>query len=86
MKSIIKVKNLTAKYEENTILEAINVDIYPNEITVILGKSGCGKTTLLKNIIRLYQPTSGTVEIFGKDITLMEENEFNTILKQLGWK
>ncbi|MBC8185505.1 ATP-binding cassette domain-containing protein [candidate division KSB1 bacterium] len=84
MQPIIKVKNLTAKYEDKTILEEINVDIFPNEITVILGKSGCGKTTLLKNIIRLYQPSSGTVEIFGKDVTLMEENEFNTILKKIG--
>ena len=84
MEPIIKVKNLTAKYEETTILEEINVDIYPNEITVILGKSGCGKTTLLKNIIRLYQPTSGTIEIFGKDVTLMEETEFNIILRKIG--
>ncbi len=84
MKPIIKVKNLTAKYEDKTILDKINVEIFSNEITVILGKSGCGKTTLLKNIIRLYQPTSGTVEIFGKDVTLMEENEFNLILKKIG--
>ena len=84
MPPIIKVKNLTAKYQEKTILQDINVDIFPNEITVILGRSGCGKTTLLKNIIRLYQPFSGSIEIFGQDVTLMEENEFNIILKKIG--
>ena len=84
MQPIIKVSNLTAKYEQQTILQDINIEIFPSDITVILGKSGCGKTTLLKNIIRLYQPTSGTVEIFGKDITLMEEIKFNTILKKIG--
>jgi len=84
MDSIIKVRNLTAKYKDKTILDNISVDFFPNEITVILGKSGCGKTTLLKNIIRLYQPTEGTVEIFGEDVTLMEENEFNVILKKIG--
>ena len=84
MPPIIKVRNLIAKYQEKTILQDINVDIFPNEITVILGKSGCGKTTLLKNIIRLYQPASGTIEIFGQDVTLMEENEFNQILRKIG--
>ena len=84
MPPIIKVKNLTAKYQEKTILQDINVDIFPNEITVILGRSGCGKTTLLKNIIRLYQPFSGSIEIFGQDVTWMEENEFNIILKKIG--
>ena len=84
MHPIIQVKNLTAQYDQKIILDDITIDIYPNEITVILGKSGCGKTTLLKNIIRLYQPTSGTVEIFGQDITWMEESEFNKILRKIG--
>ena len=84
MEPIIKVKNLTAQYDEITILEDISVEIYPHEITVILGRSGCGKTTLLKNIIRLYQPTSGSIEILGQDVTRMEEHEFNQILRRVG--
>jgi len=84
MEPIIRVKELVAKYKEKTILENLNVDIFPNEITVILGKSGCGKTTLLKNIIRLYQPHSGRIEIFGEDVTFMEEKEFNKILTRIG--
>lgn len=84
MQPIIEVRNLTAKFDNRTILEDINVDIFSNEITVILGKSGCGKTTLLKNIIRLYQPTSGSIKIFGSDVTWMDENEFNPILEKIG--
>ncbi len=84
MHPIIQVKNLTVQYDQKIILDDITIDIYPNEITVILGKSGCGKTTLLKNIIKLYQPTSGSVEIFDQDITWMEENEFNKILRKIG--
>jgi phospholipid/cholesterol/gamma-HCH transport system ATP-binding protein len=84
MEPIIRVRELVAKYKEKTILENINIDIFPNEITVILGKSGCGKTTLLKNIIRLYQPHSGRIEIFGEDVTFMEEKEFNKILTRIG--
>ena len=84
MEPIIRVRELIAKYKEKIILEDINIDIFPNEITVILGKSGCGKTTLLKNIIRLYQPHSGKIEIFGEDVTFMEEKEFNKILTRIG--
>lgn len=73
-----------AKYGEKIILEDVNVDIYPREVTVILGGSGCGKTTLLKNILRLFQPYSGQVEIFGKEVTQMDEPEFNSILSRIG--
>ncbi|MBN2010764.1 ATP-binding cassette domain-containing protein [candidate division KSB1 bacterium] len=81
---IIKIKNLTTQYDSRIILDNVSVDIYPNEITVILGKSGCGKTTLLKHFIRLYQPTSGTIKIFGTDVTWMEETEFDTYLRKMG--
>ena len=81
---IIEVKNLTAKYGEKTILNDISIDIYKNEITVILGASGGGKTTLMKNIIRLVEPHSGSVKIFGQEVTNMEEEDFNKILKRTG--
>ena len=81
---IISVSNLVAKYGEKTILENISVDIYPQEVTVILGGSGCGKTTFIKNILKLYQPFSGSVKIFDKDVTLMDEQEFDDILSRIG--
>jgi phospholipid/cholesterol/gamma-HCH transport system ATP-binding protein len=85
MNPIIEVKNLTAKYGETTILEDISVDIYPNEVTVILGGSGCGKTTLLKNILRLYEPSTGSVKFWGQEVTTMNEEDFNTkILSNIG--
>jgi len=81
---IIEVKNLTAKYGDKIILDDISVDIYKNEVTVILGASGGGKTTLMKNIIRLVEPFKGSVKIFGEEVTKMEEDDFNRILKRIG--
>jgi phospholipid/cholesterol/gamma-HCH transport system ATP-binding protein len=81
---IISVKNLVAKYGDETILNDISVDIFPQEITVILGGSGCGKTTLIKNILKLYQPFSGSVKIFNKEVTSIEEQEFDEILSKIG--
>lgn len=81
---IISVKDLVAKFGEETILENISVDIYPQEVTVILGGSGCGKTTFIKNILKLYQPFSGSVTIFNKEVTSMDEKEFDDILSRIG--
>jgi phospholipid/cholesterol/gamma-HCH transport system ATP-binding protein len=84
MNPIIQVRNLTARYDDEIVLDDVSIDVYPNEIAIILGKSGCGKTTLLKNIIRLYQPSSGSIEILGQDVTWMEEIDFNKILRKIG--
>lgn len=81
---IISVRGLEARYNDTVILSDIDVDIYPNEITVILGGSGCGKTTLLKNMLRLYEPTAGQVTILGEDVLQMNESQFNKILRQVG--
>ncbi len=66
------------------ILDGISVEMYKGQVTVILGSSGCGKTTLLKNILKMYQPHAGKVEILGQDVTNMEEEEFDEVLKQTG--
>ena len=81
---IISVKNLVAKYGEQTVLDNVSLDIYPEEITVILGGSGCGKTTLIKNVFRLFEPVSGSVKILNKEVTGMDELEFNSILSKIG--
>lgn len=83
-KEIISVKNLVTKYGDKTILEGITANFFSEEVTVILGGSGCGKTTLLKSILRLHQPTSGSVQIFGQEVTDMNEDEFEQILKKMG--
>ena len=83
-KPIISVKNLVAKYGDKIVLDGVSVDVYPQEITVILGGSGCGKTTLIKNILRLYEPYSGSVKIFGKEVTGMDEPEYDEILSKIG--
>ena len=81
---IIEVRNLIAKYGEKMILNDISLDIYKGEVTVILGSSGGGKTTLMKNIIRLIEPYAGSVKIFGQEVVDMEEHEFTEVLKRIG--
>lgn len=82
--NIVTVTNLTSGYEETKVLDDVSMSAKENEITVILGSSGCGKTTLLKNLIRLYYPWSGSIKIFGQEITDMDEPEFNALLLKIG--
>ncbi|GAB1469084.1 ATP-binding cassette domain-containing protein [Candidatus Cloacimonadota bacterium] len=84
IKPIISVNNLVAKYGDRTVLDGITVDILPGEVTVILGGSGCGKTTLLKNILRLYEPFSGSVKFWDEEVLQMDENQFSVVLKKIG--
>jgi len=81
---IIEVKNLLAKYGEKTVLHDISTTIYPSEIRVILGGSGCGKTTLLKHIIGLLKPSAGTVRIFGEEIGDLDSSGTAGVLKRIG--
>ncbi len=81
---IIQVKNLVAKYSEKTILDDISVDINRGEITVILGSSGCGKTTLMKNILQLQRPASGQIKVFGYDLTQIDEMDYQAIIRRIG--
>ncbi len=83
-KNIVAVSNLTSGYEESKILDSVSMSAKEHEITVILGASGCGKTTLLKNLIRLYYPWSGSVKLFDREITDMDEPEFNELLLKVG--
>lgn len=84
MEKIIEIDNLVTKYGEKKVLDGVTTHINRNEIYVILGSSGGGKTTLLKHIIGLLRPFSGSIKVFGKEIVGMEENEFDNILKKIG--
>ncbi len=66
---IIEVKNLTAGYGDNVILDDVSFSIYEGEILVIAGGSGCGKTTLLRHLINLQKPFSGKILVDGLEIT-----------------
>jgi phospholipid/cholesterol/gamma-HCH transport system ATP-binding protein len=81
---VIEVENLIVKYGERVVLNNINTKIAASEIRVILGTSGCGKTTLLKTLVGLLEPDQGTVKLFGKEIKDADSPETADILKHVG--
>ena len=66
--AIIRVEHLTAAYEGDVIIDNVSFEVNRGEVFVMLGSSGCGKTTLLKHMNGLYSPASGRVLIDGDDI------------------
>lgn len=69
----ISVKNLTVAYENNVIIEDMNVSIPREEISIIIGANGCGKSTLLKTIARINKAKKGDIFINAKDIKKVKE-------------
>lgn len=83
-KTIIEVKNLTIGYDDFVVLKDLNFSVYEGEIFVILGGSGCGKSTVLKHLIGLFNPMAGDITINGQSIVNASSDEKDEILRQFG--
>ena len=79
---VIKVSNLVKFFDEKKIIKDISFSISENSIVGILGKNGAGKTTLLGMLMGLISPSSGKIEILGKDLHLNK----NEILKYINFQ
>lgn len=80
---IVRLENITKKFDNKTIIKNITLDIYEGEFITFLGPSGCGKTTLLRIISGLEEPTEGKVFIEGEDVTneIPAKRKVNTIFQ-----
>ncbi len=82
---IIRVHNLVQRFgTPKAILDGINLEIIPGETIVIMGGSGCGKSTFLRHLIGSLTPDEGSIEIFGQSIIGLSEEQLNEIRKKIG--
>lgn len=65
----VRIKNVTKKFGDVSAVHDVSLDIYKSELFCLLGGSGSGKSTLLRMLAGFEQPTSGTIEIDGQDMT-----------------
>lgn len=82
--NLIEVSRLNSWFGEQHVLNDISMTVRAGEIMVILGTSGCGKTTLLKNIIQLYRPASGSVRLLDREMTELDEADIEQVMRHVG--
>lgn len=81
---MIEVRNLTKRFGSNPVLKDVSFRIERGESVVIIGRSGCGKSVLLKHLIGLLQPDAGQVLIKGEGIVGMGERELLRVRRKFG--
>jgi phospholipid/cholesterol/gamma-HCH transport system ATP-binding protein len=82
---LIEFKDVTKRFGDRSILSGVNLKIYDGEVTTIIGKSGAGKSVLLKHIIGLLRPDEGSILFRGKPIDEMPRAEWNAYLGQISY-
>jgi phospholipid/cholesterol/gamma-HCH transport system ATP-binding protein len=80
----IEVHDLSVGYGDKVLLQGLNFSITAGEVFIILGGSGCGKSSLLKNLFGLYQPLAGDVLIEGMNITKAQGQQRQNIMTRFG--
>src|SRR5215470_12697217 len=82
--SLISVRDLVVEYDGRRVLDGLNLDIEPGQITVLLGGSGSGKSTLLRQMLGLENPKFGSISIKGTDITRCSEVDLSKVRRSIG--
>jgi phospholipid/cholesterol/gamma-HCH transport system ATP-binding protein len=83
--SVIEITNLRKSFGELEVLKSISLKLYEGENLVVLGKSGSGKSVLIKCLVRLLEPDSGTIQIFDKDVNTLNTNKLSAVREKIGF-
>lgn len=88
---IIQFYNVFKKFGTNQVLRGVSLRIFQGQVTTIIGKSGTGKSVLLKHIIGLLQPDAGEILLYGEPISKMKAAQINEVRGRFsclsrGWK
>ena len=81
---MIQLRGLRKKLGDKLVLNGVDLDIPAGRTLVVLGRSGTGKSVLLKHIIGLMQPDAGSIEVDGEDITRLGEHDLNRVRQRFG--
>jgi phospholipid/cholesterol/gamma-HCH transport system ATP-binding protein len=83
--SVIVVQNVNKSFGDNHVLRDFSMEVYSGENLVILGKSGSGKSVLIKCIIKLIDADSGSINVLGQDIDDLDQDELDKLRAKVGF-
>lgn len=82
---MVEVRNLTKSFGDNLVLDDISLDVKVGENAVVFGRSGTGKSVLLKCIVKLLVPDAGEIIVDGKNVHKLNEKDLNDLRKEIGF-
>ncbi len=82
---MVEMKHVKKSFKDNHVLQDVNLTIHSGENVVVLGKSGTGKSVLIKCLVRLLKHDDGELLVFGKNMAEMEDDELNELRKKIGF-
>ena len=83
--SVIHIRGLHKGFGSLVVLNAFDLDLFRGETVVVLGKSGSGKSVLIKCIIGLLEPDKGIIEVFGENVTELDHQQMDRIRARVGF-
>jgi phospholipid/cholesterol/gamma-HCH transport system ATP-binding protein len=84
-RTVIRVREVEKSFNDKVVLDKINMDLYKGENLVILGRSGTGKSVLIKCMVGLIKPDAGEIVVLGYDIPRLTPAELNEVRLQVGF-
>jgi phospholipid/cholesterol/gamma-HCH transport system ATP-binding protein len=82
---VVEVKDLNKSFGDRVVLKNVNLELFENENLVILGKSGAGKSVLIKCMIGLIKPDSGYINVLGYEVNDLSAKELNELRIKVGF-
>lgn len=82
---VIRIEGLKKSFPGVKVLDGFNMTLHKGENLVVLGKSGSGKSVLIKCIVSLIQPDEGTINVLGEDVVSLEDKDLNALRKKVGF-
>lgn len=82
---VIVIKELCKAFGSNVVLDGFDLELAPGESKVVLGKSGSGKSVLIKCIIGLLKPEAGSIQVLGRDVLAMDNEELDAMRVHIGF-
>src|SRR5689334_11348287 len=83
--AVVSIRNLYKAFGTNRVLQGVDMDLFQGENLVVLGRSGTGKSVLIKIIAGLLKPDSGTVAVLGREVPKLDAKELNELRLELGF-